>query len=151
MAKGIPEGYHTVTPYLALHDAKGALEFYKKAFKAEERMRFEHEGKIGHAELQIGDSVVMLSDEYPEMGVKSPKTFGGSPITLYLYVQDVDSFVDHAVKNGARVQRPIENQFYGDRTGTIEDPYGHIWHVSTKVEDLSPEEIQKRAASAPGA
>jgi PhnB protein len=151
MPKAIPEGYHSVTPYLAVHDGAGAIEFYKKAFKAEERMRFEHEGRIGHAELQIGDSVVMLSDEYAEMGVKSPKSFGGSPISLHLYVQDVDSFVDHAVKTGAKLQRAIENKFYGDRSGTIEDPYGHTWHISTHVEDLSPEEMEKRAASAPGA
>jgi PhnB protein len=148
MVKAIPEGYHSVTPYLAVHDAAGAIEFYKKAFKAEERMRFEFGGKIGHAELQIGDSVVMLSDEAAEMGVKSPKSFGGSPVSLHLYVQDVDSFVENAVKNGAKIQRPIENKFYGDRSGTIEDPYGHTWHVSTHVEDLSPEEIGKRAASA---
>ncbi len=150
MTEAIPKGYHTVTPYLIVNDGSGALEFYKKAFNAEERMRFEHEGKIGHAEIQLGDSVVMLADEYPEMGYRSPRSIGGSPVGIHLYVQDVDAFVEQAVRNGAKVQRPVEDKFYGDRSGTLQDPYGHIWEVSTHKEDLTPEEINKRAGSSGG-
>ena len=147
-AKAIPEGYHTVTPYMIVHDGAGALEFYSKAFNAQERFRYEHEGKIGHAEIQIGDSVIMLADEYPEMGIRSAKSFGGSPISIHLYVEDVDAFIDQAVRSGAKLQRPIEDKFYGDRAGGIEDPYGHSWYVSTHKEDLSPEEMKERAAKA---
>jgi PhnB protein len=147
-AKAIPEGYHTATPYLIVHDAAGALEFYRKAFNAQERMRYEHEGKIGHAEIQLGSSIIMLADEYPQMNIRSAKSFGGTPVSIHLYVEDVDSFVEQALKNGAKEQRPVQDQFYGDRTGTIEDPYGHVWHVSTHKEDLTMEEMQQRAAAA---
>ena len=148
-AKPIPEGYRTVTPYLIVDDAKGALEFYKKAFRAEERIRYEHEGKIGHAEIQIGDSIIMMADEYPPMDIRSAKTIGGSPVQIHLYVEDVDSFVDRAVQNGAKLKRPVADQFYGDRSGSIEDPYGHTWYVSTHKEDLTPEEMRERAAKKP--
>ena len=145
--KAIPEGYHTVTPYMIVHDASGALEFYKNAFAAQERFRYEHEGKIGHAEIQIGDSVIMLADEYPPMGYRSAKDLGGSPISIHLYVENVDAFVDHAVKSGAKIKEPVQDKFYGDRIGTITDPYGHTWHVSTHKEDLTPEEMKERAKS----
>jgi PhnB protein len=145
----IPEGYHTVTPYLCIKGAADALEFYKKAFGATEVMRMpQPDGRIGHADITIGDSHVMLADEFPEMGFKSPRTLGGSPVSLALYVEDVDAFVDRAVKAGAKLTRPIENQFYGDRAGAVEDPFGHTWHVATHVEDVPPEEMKKRAEAA---
>jgi PhnB protein len=142
----VPEGYHTVIPYLCIKGAADALEFYKKAFGATEVMRMpQPDGRIGHADIRIGDSHVMLADEFPEMGFKSPRTFGGSPAQLALYVEDVDTFVDRAVKAGAKLTRPIENQFYGDRAGAVEDPYGHTWHIATHVEDVPPDEMQRRA------
>ncbi|MEO8349634.1 MAG: VOC family protein [Acidobacteriota bacterium] len=143
----IPEGYHTVTPYLCCKDAAAAIDFYKKAFGATEVMRMENKGKIGHAEIQIGDSRVMLADEFPEMGFLSPRTVGGSPIMIHLYVEDVDSTANRAVSAGAKVTRPIADQFYGDRGGQLEDPFGHKWYVATHTEDLSAEEIGKRAAA----
>jgi len=142
----IPEGYHTVTPYLSVKGAASALDFYKKAFGAVEVMRMEQpDGGIGHADITIGDSHVMLADESPEIGFRSPKTLGGSPVTLALYVEKVDAFVERAVAAGAKLTRPIENQFYGDRSGAVEDPFGHTWHVSTHVEDVPPEEMKRRA------
>ena len=147
--KPVPEGYHNVTPYLCCKDAAAAIEFYKKAFGATEVMRMGAPGgKVGHAELQIGDSRVMLADEFPEMGFLSPKTVGGSPVMIHLYVEDVDTTANRAVAAGAKVTRPVADQFYGDRGGQLEDPYGHKWYVSTHKEDLSPEEIGKRAAAA---
>ena len=146
--KPIPDGYHSVTPYLCCKDAAAAIEFYKKAFGAKELMRMDNEGKVGHAELQIGDSRVMLADEYPEMGFLSPQSVGGSPIMIHLYVEDVDSTANRAVSAGAKVTRPIADQFYGDRGGQLEDPFGHKWYVSTHTEDLTPEEIGRRAAAA---
>lgn len=145
--KPIPEGYHTVTPYLCCKDAAAAIDFYKKAFGATEVMRMENDGKVGHAELQIGDSRVMLADEFPEMGFLSPKTVGGSPVMIHLYLDDVDATANRAVAAGAKVTRPVADQFYGDRGGQLEDPFGHKWYVSTHKEDLSPEEIEKRAAA----
>lgn len=145
--KPIPEGYHTVTPYLCCRDAAAAIDFYKKAFGATEVMRMENDGKVGHAELQIGDSRVMLADEFPEMGFLSPKTVGGSPVMIHLYLDDVDATANRAVAAGAKVTRPVADQFYGDRGGQLEDPFGHKWYVSTHKEDLSPEEIEKRAAA----
>jgi PhnB protein len=147
--KPIPEGYHSVTPYLCAKGAAQAIEFYKKAFSATERMRImQPDGRVGHAELQIGDSVIMLADEFLEMDVRSPATLGGSPVTIHLYVADADAVFKQAVAAGATVKRPVADQFYGDRSGGIVDPFGHIWWISTHKEDLSSEEIVKRAASA---
>lgn len=146
----VPEGYHTVTPYLIIRDAGRAIEFYKKAFGATELFRMEHDGKIGHAEITIGDSHVMLADEFPEMGARSPQSLGGSPMSLLLYVEDVDQLARQACDAGMKTQRPVKDQFYGDRSGTFEDPFGHIWTIATHVEDVSPEEMRKRAAAAFG-
>jgi len=146
-AKPIPEGYHTVTPYLCCKDAAAAIEFYKEAFGATEILRMDNQGKVGHAEIQIGDSRIMLADEFPEIGFLSPRTVGGSPIMIHLYVEDVDMTANRAVAAGAKVTRPVADQFYGDRGGQFEDPFGHKWYVATHKEDLSPEEIGKRAAA----
>jgi PhnB protein len=147
--KPIPDGYHSVTPYLIPHDATAALEFYKKALGAVELMRFPAPGgKIGHAEIKIGDSPVMLADENPEMNARSARTIGGSPISLMVYVEDVDAFVARAVAAGAKLVRPVANQFYGDRTGGIDDPFGFHWYIATHVEDVSPDELKKRAEKA---
>jgi PhnB protein len=147
--KPIPEGYHSVTPYLCVKGAAQAIEFYKKALSATERMRISQpDGRVGHAEVQIGDSVIMLADEFPEIGARSPQSFGGSPVSIHLYVEDADAMFNQAVAAGAKVKRPVADQFYGDRLGGIEDPFGHTWWISTHKEDLSPQEIEKRAASA---
>ncbi|MBL0313122.1 MAG: VOC family protein [Holophagaceae bacterium] len=144
--KPIPEGYHSVTPYLIVHGAANALDFYKRAFGAVELFRMEApEGRIGHAEIRIGDSHIMLADEHPEMGAKSPETLGGSPVSLMLYVQDVDQVFAQAVEAGAGVERPLADQFYGDRTGGLKDPFGHVWFVATHIEDVPPEELDRRA------
>ena len=144
----IPDGYHTVTPYLSIQGAATAIEFYQLAFRAREVMRIGVPGeKIGHAEIAIGDSRIMLADEYPDMNFRSPRSIGGSPVHIYLYVEDVDSTVKRAVAAGAKVLKPVVDQFYGDRSGSLEDPFGHVWHVATHKEDLSPEEIQRRAAA----
>lgn len=148
-AKAIPEGHHAVTPYLCIKGAARALEFYKKAFDATELMRLaQPDGRIGHSEIRVGDSVIMLSDEFPEMGARSPETVGGSPVTIHLYVKDVDTGFKQAVAAGAKVKRPVADQFYGDRMGGVEDPFGYTWWIATHKEDLSSEEIQKRAAAA---
>jgi PhnB protein len=147
----IPAGYHTVTPYLICKGAAKAIDFYKKAFGAEEIMRFEMGGKVGHAEIKIGDSMVMLADEHPEMGYKSPLAYGGTPAGLALYVDDVDAWAKQAIAAGAKLTRPVQDQFYGDRSGTFTDPFGHVWTISTHKEDLSLEEMKKRMASAPHA
>jgi PhnB protein len=147
--KPIPDGYHTATPYLIVNDGARAIEFYKKAFGATELLRMPTpDGKIGHAEIKIGDSPIMLADESPAMGARSPKSLGGSPVSILLYVEDVDKVFSQAVAAGAKVQRPVTDQFYGDRMGGVEDPFGHTWHVATHVEDVSPDEIRKRAAAA---
>lgn len=142
--KPIPEGYHSVTPYLIVRGAARAIEFYGKAFGATERMRMDGPGgRVMHAEIQIGDSVVMLADE-PETGARSPEAYGGTPVSIMLYVEDVDATVKRAVEAGARLTRPVENQFYGDRMGGITDPFGHEWYVATTVEEVSPDELQRR-------
>ena len=144
--KPIPDGYHTVTPYLVLDDAAKAIEFYQKAFGAKEGIRLDMPGgKVGHAELAIGNSMIMLGDEFPEMDALSPKTVGGTPISLALYVKDVDATVERAVGCGATITRPIQDQFYGDRSGTSADPFGHKWTIATHIEDVSDEEMKKRA------
>lgn len=142
----IPEGYEGATPYLIIKGAAGALEFYKKAFGASEIMRIPtSEGKVGHAEIKIGAAIIMLADEFPDMNCKSPQSFGGTPVSIMVYVQDVDRFVNHAVSAGATILRPIENKFYGDRAASLEDPFGHQWHFATHVEDVPPGEMAKRA------
>jgi PhnB protein len=147
-AKPIPEGYHNVTPYLVVKGAAAAIEFYKQVFGAVEIMRMpQPDGRVGHAELKFGDSFVMLADEFPEMDIVGPKTLGNSPVGLLLYVDDVDKTVDRAVANGATIKKPVADQFYGDRTGTIEDSWGHKWTIAVHLEDVSPEEMQRRMAA----
>jgi len=147
-AKAIPDGYHTVTPYLILSGASDAIAFYKKALGAEEVMRMaDPGGKIHHAEIEIGDSRIMLADEHPEIQALSPKTVGGSPVSIHLYVADVDGAVERAVAAGAKLIRPVADQFYGDRVGGIEDPFGYRWFIATHNEDLTMDEIRRRAAA----
>jgi PhnB protein len=147
--KPIPDGYHTVTPYLIVKGADKALDFYKKAFGATEMFRMPGpDGRIMHAEIRIGDSPVMLADECPEMGATAPQPGGKAPVTMHLYVENVDAFFDRAVTAGATVVRPVANQFYGDRAGGLQCPFGHSWYVSTHVEDVPPDELGKRAAEA---
>lgn len=149
MAKPIPEGYHSVTPYLIVKGAARALEFYKKAFNATELYRMEGPGgTIGHAEFQIGDSRMMIADEFPEMGARSPETIGGSPIGLCIYTEDVDALFKQALAAGGKEERPVKDQFYGDRSGTLRDPFGHQWTLATHTEDVSPEEMKRRAEAA---
>ena len=146
--KPIPEGYHSVTPYLILSGAGDAIGFYKKALGAEEVMRLaDPGGKVHHAEISIGDSRIMLADEHPEIQALSPKTIGGSPVSIHLYVEDVDRAVERAVAAGAKLVRPVADQFYGDRVGGIEDPFGYRWFIATHKEDLTIEEIRRRAAA----
>ncbi len=148
-AQPIPEGYPQVTPYLCVDGAGDAIEFYGSVLGTTERVRMPGpEGKIGHAELQLGDSVIMLSDEFPEMGGRSPRTVGGSPVIVSVYVEDVDAVFDRAVQAGATAVRAVETQFYGDRSGQFEDPFGHQWSVATHVEDVPPDEMERRAAQA---
>jgi PhnB protein len=150
-AQPIPEDYPQVTPYLCVDGASAAIEFYGRVLGTTERMRMQTpEGTVGHAELQLGDSLIMLADEFPELGVRSPKAFGGSPVTLSVYVEDVDAVFERAVQAGAKVLRPLEDQFYGDRSGQFEDPFGHRWSVATRVENVSPEEMARRADEAAG-
>jgi PhnB protein len=146
MTNPIPEGYPSVTPYLIVNDAAGALEFYKRAFKAEELFRMPMpDGRIGHAEIKIGTSPIMLADEYPELGYRSPASLGGSGVNCMLYVPDVDETFNRALAEGATELQPLKNQFYGDRSGVLRDPYGHIWVIATHIEDVSPEEMQRRS------
>jgi PhnB protein len=145
----IPEGYHTATPYLAVDDAAEAIEYYTKAFGAKERVRMETpDGKIGHAELEIGDSVVMLSDPFPQSSTRPPKELGGTSVSVFLYVEDVDAFVKQAVDAGATVTMEVADQFWGDRFGSFTDPFGHLWSIATHVEDVPPEEMAERAKAA---
>ncbi|MBA3423789.1 MAG: VOC family protein [Actinobacteria bacterium] len=149
--KPIPDGYPQVTPYLCVDGAAAAIDFYSAVFGAAERARMPApEGKIGHAELEIGDSVIMLADEFPEMNIRGPKSIGGTPVTLSVYVEDVDGVVERAVEAGAKALRPVEDQFYGDRSGQFEDPFGHRWNVATHIEDVSEEDMAKRASEAMG-
>jgi PhnB protein len=142
----MPAGYHTATPYLIIGGAATAIRFYQHAFGATERFRMPGpDGRIAHAEIQIGDSVIMLADEVLDMGYRSPRSLGGSPVSLLLYVDDVDAVFHRAVAAGAIVVRPLVNQFYGDRSGTLEDPFGHLWTVATHIEDVPLEEIARRA------
>jgi PhnB protein len=141
----IPKGYHTVTPCLTVSDAEKAIAFYKQAFNAVEKYRFTGpDNKIMHAEIMIGDSPIMLGSECAERGNKSPKTLGGSPMSIYLYISNLDSMFEQALKAGATLKHPIENKFYGDRSGAVEDPFGYHWHLATHIEDVSPEEMKKR-------
>lgn len=143
----IPESYHTVTPYLIVKNATQALEFYKRVFHATELFRMPMpNGKIGHAEIRIGDSNVMLADEAPEVNARSPQSIGGTPVGICLYVEDCDRMFQEAVAAGAKVERPLTDQFYGDRSATVIDPYGHKWTISTHQEDVSPEEMKQRMA-----
>lgn len=148
--KPIPDGYHSVTPYLIIKGAADAIEFYKNAFGATELCRMDHEGKVAHAEIKIGDSPIMLSDENAEMGSVGPTTLGGSPISILIYVEDVDTIFNQALAAGGEQLKPLQDQFYGDRSGTLKDPFGHLWHVATHKEDVTPEEMDKRMAAAAG-
>jgi PhnB protein len=149
--KPIPDGYPQVVPYLCVDGANAAIDFYGRVFGAKERLRMPAPGgKVGHAELQIGDSLIMLADEFPDMGVRSPKSIGGTPVTMSMYVEDVDQVFRAAVEAGATAVRPPEDQFYGDRAGQFEDPFGHRWSVATRVEDVPPDEMARRAAAAMG-
>jgi PhnB protein len=148
--KPIPDGYHSVTPYLIIKGAAAAIDYYKNAFGATELFRMEHEGQVGHAEIKIGDSIVMLADEHPPMNALSPKTVGGTPVSLMIYVDDVDSMFKRAIELGGDETRALKDQFYGDRSGTLTDPFGHVWTVATHKEDLTPEQMNERAAAAHG-
>jgi PhnB protein len=144
--KAVPEGHRTVTPYLVVKNGAKALEFYKRAFDATEIFKLMMpDGRLGHAEIRLGDSIVMLSDEFPEDGGKAPDTLGGSPVNIHLYVDDVDAFFKKAEAAGARELKPVMDQFYGDRSGQLQDPFGHLWWVATHREDVPPGELQRRA------
>jgi PhnB protein len=146
-AKPVPEGYHTATPYLFVRGAAKAIEFYKNAFGATELMRMAGpDGGIMHSELKIGDSIIMMGDEDPKRGIRGPESLGGSPMSLYLYVDDCDKVFNQAVGAGATATTPLKDQFYGDRSGAIKDPFGHSWHIATHMEDVSMDEIRKRMA-----
>jgi PhnB protein len=147
--KPIPEGYHTVTPYLSVDDAAQAIEYYKKAFGAKERVRMAAPGgKIGHAELEIGDSLVMLADALPQFTTRPPKELGGTSVSIFIYVEDVDAVVKRAVDEGATITMEVADQFWGDRFGALTDPFGHLWTIATHVEDVAPEEVAERAEAA---
>jgi PhnB protein len=149
MAKPIPDGYHTVTPYIPVDGAADAIEYYKRAFGAKERMRMNGpDGSIAHAEIEIGDSLVIVSDPFPQSTVKSPRSLGGTSASIFLYVKDVDAVVKQAVDAGAEIVMEPQDQFWGDRFGTITDPFGHTWSVATHIEDVPPEEMAKRAKAA---
>ena len=149
--KPIPDGYPRVTPYLHVDGASKAIDFYRTVFGAKERMRMAGpDGRIGHAELEIGNSMIMVADEHPDMNIRGPKSVGGTPVTVLVYVEDVDRAFERALKAGAKELRPVQNQFYGDRSGQFEDPFGHQWNVATHVEDVPPDEMAKRAAKMMG-
>ena len=147
--RAIPEGYSSVTPYLIVRGAAQALDYYKMAFDAQELMRFAGpDGRVMHAEIQIGDARVMLADESPEMGHKSPATLGGNATGLMLYVTDVDDTFQRAISAGGKVMQPVKDQFYGDRSGNVTDPFGHTWTIATHIEDVAPDELQRRMQEA---
>jgi PhnB protein len=149
--KPIPDGYHTVTPYLIIKNAAGAIDFYKKAFGATELFRYPGpNGAVMHAEIKIGDSIIMMADEFPDMGFVGPETRGGATSSIVLYVEDVDTFAKRVEAAGAKVLRPLQDQFYGDRSATYADPFGHVWTVATHKEDLTPEEMEKRKSAMKG-
>lgn len=147
--KPIPDGYHSITPYLIIKGAAAAIDYYKKAFGAIETVRMpQPDGRVGHAELKIGDAMFMLADEFPEMNIVSPNTLGNSPVGLLLYVKDADATFNKAVALGGQIEKPMADQFYGDRTGTVKDPFGHKWTIATHIEDVTPEEMKRRMAAA---
>jgi PhnB protein len=149
--KPIPDGYHSLTPYLVVKGAANAIDFYKQAFGATERMRLQGpDGNVGHAELDIGGSVFMLADEHPEMGAVGPETVGGTPVSLLIYCENVDAVFQRAIEAGAIEIRPVKDQFYGDRSGMVRDPYGHHWSIATHIEDVTPEQIAERLAAMEG-
>jgi PhnB protein len=149
IVRPVPEGYHTVTPYLICDGAAQAIDFYKRAFGATEVMRMPMpDGKIGHAELKIGDSVIMLADENAARGIRSPKHYGGSPVSVLLYMGNVDAIFEQAVSSGAKAVQAPQDMFYGDRTSSVTDPFGHSWHIHTHVKDVSPEELSKAMSAA---
>lgn len=148
--KPIPDGYEGITPYLICKDATAAIDFYKRAFGAEELFRIGEPGMIGHCEMKLGKAIWMMADEFPDMGIRGPQTIGGTPVTLYIYVEDVDAFTEKAVAEGLKVLKPVSDQFYGDRSGHFEDPFGHHWGFATHKEDLTPEELDARAKAAHG-
>jgi PhnB protein len=152
MVKAVPDGSPQLTPYLIVDGAADAIEFYSSVLGAKERMRMDGpEGKVGHAELELGDSLIMLADEYAEMNALSPRAIGGSPVSLHVYVEDADAVFQKALDAGAKEVRPLEDKFYGDRLGSFEDPFGHQWHVASHIEDVPLEEMERRAAEAAGA
>jgi PhnB protein len=152
MTKSIPDGHHGPRPYLVAANAAGCIEFYKQALGARERFRLaEPSGRIGHAELDIGGAVLMIADEHPERDVRGPRSIGGSPVTIHLYVEDVDATMRRAEAAGAKLRRPVEDQFYGDRGGMFEDPGGHLWWIATHKKDVAPDELQRRAQKLHGA
>jgi PhnB protein len=151
MVNPIPDSYPRVTPYLYIDGANAAIDFYTSVLDAEVRMMLPGpDGRVGHAELSIGDSIIMLADEFPEMGVRGPKSVGGTPVAIHVYVEDVDATFEKALSAGAMSLRPVEDKFYGDRGGEFEDPFGHRWSIASHTEDLTPEEMQQRMGSMPG-
>jgi PhnB protein len=149
MVEPIPDGYPRLTPYLIVDGAAAAIDFYVSVLGASERMRMGGpDGRVGHAELEIGDSVIMLADEHPEINARGPRTVGGTPVSLHVYVEDADDVFRRAIEAGATALRPVEDKFYGDRSGGFEDPFGHRWDVASHVEDVPPDEMSKRAAEA---
>lgn len=145
----VPSGHRTATPHLVVHNAVGAIDFYIRAFDARETMRVEHEGRIRHAQIRIGNSRIMISDECPEAGLLGPRSIGGSPVRIFLYVANADNLVGRAVAIGAKLRQPVDEKLYGDRSGSLEDPFGHTWQVATRRENVSTEEMQRRANTSP--